>query len=453
MDRLLAALRGAVGAAHVLTDADAVEGYATDWRGRRFGDPVAVVRPADTEEVVATLRACSAHDVPVVPQGGNTGLVGGGVPAGGEVLLSLRRLAEIGAVGPDGVVVGAGATLAAVNRAAMRSGVRVGVDLAARDSATIGGMVATNAGGIHVVAHGSMRQQVRGLEAVLADGTVLRRLPGLAKDNAGYDLPQLLAGSEGTLAVVTAVHLRLVPAPRGRTVVLVGCEDVDDALAVLAAARRAGALRAAELMRRPGLSLVAERTRATLPLAARTGTALLLELAHDPTPGADRAVGRPEPINPQIAAIAAKLVGGRPAVLAQDEADASRLWMLRERHTEVLSADGRPLAKLDVTVPLGALAAVVAAVEALDAGLAVLFGHLAEGTLHVNLLDAPDGTVEEVLGLVADHGGSIASEHGVGRDKARVLHLSRTPAEIAEMRAIKHALDPAALLNPGAVLP
>src|SRR3954470_22752710 len=233
-------LRDAVGAQHVLVDGDLKKSYETDWTGRFTGSACAVVRPASTDEVVAVVRACAASGAAIVTQGGNTGLVGGGVPAGGEVLLSLLRLSELGDVDVAAaqVTVGAGATLSAVQGHARRLGLDVGVDLAARDSATIGGLVATNAGGLHVLRHGSMRAQVAGAEAVLADGTVVSRLAGLAKDNTGYDLVSLLCGSEGTLGIVTKVRLRLVPQLPHRAVALVALPSAAAAVALLPGLRR-----------------------------------------------------------------------------------------------------------------------------------------------------------------------------------------------------------------------
>ncbi len=432
---LVADLRDAVGEAHVLTDPAQRAGYETDWTGRFSGRAVAVVRPANTGQVADVLRVCARHGVGVVPQGGNTGLVGGGVPRDGEVLLSLTRLDRVGEVEPSGpaLTVGAGATLAAADRAASTHGLEVGVDMASRDTATIGGMVATNAGGIHVVANGSMRHRLLGLEAVLADGTVLRRMPGLVKDNAGYDLPQLLAGSEGTLAVITAVNLRLVPRPSATTVVLLGCPDIGDLLGRVVAARRVGRVRAAELMRDRGVALVAEHTGARPPFPT-TPFLLLLEL---------------EGLVPTDALVG--LIGDRPAAVAQDRADQRGLWAVREQHTEAINRAGVPV-KLDVTLPLERLATFLHDLDDLEPQ-AVSFGHVADGNLHISLLQHRDGSEDLILSLVADNGGSIASEHGVGIAKAGHLHLTRSAAEIAAMRAIKAALDPAGLLNPGAVLP
>ena len=223
-DALIDSLREIVGESHCLTDPGLRASYETDWTRRFHGEALAVVRPGSTDEVARVLVACADAGVGVVPQGGNTGLVGGSVPRGGEVVMSLLRLNEIEEVDrvAGEVTVGAGATLALVQAAARTAGWEVGVDLGARDSATIGGMVATNAGGVNVVRHGTMRSQLLGFEAVRVDGTILRRLPGMPKDNTGYDLGGLLAGSEGTLAVITRVRLRLVSPMRHRAVCVIG---------------------------------------------------------------------------------------------------------------------------------------------------------------------------------------------------------------------------------------
>lgn len=430
---LLTHLTDLVGPTHVLTG-DAAAGHCTDWTGHHGGPALAVVRPADTAEVAAVLVACHDAGQPVVPQGGNTGLVGGGVPRDGEVVLSLTRLTHVD-IDPTAMTatVGAGTTLATVQAAAAPHGLTTGVDLAARDSATIGGMVATNAGGIRVVAHGTMRQQLRGIQAVTADGTTITRMDGLAKDNAGYDLAQVLAGSEGTLAVVTAAVIRLVPRPTTSTVLLLGCPDVTDALAVTAHARRVGPLMAVEVMRADGMALVAGHTGTPTPLP-ETPYGLLVEWDGDVDP--DRL---------------AEVVGARPAAVAQDQADARALWAVRERHTEALAAAGVRV-KLDLTVPARTTAAFL---HDLDADLpgAVVFGHLADGTLHVNLLDPPADAVGRVLALVTAHHGSIAAEHGLGTVKTPHLPLMRSPADLALMASLKDAFDPTGILNPGVVVP
>jgi FAD/FMN-containing dehydrogenase len=449
-DPLAARLAATVGEAHVLTDPDLRAQYEIDWT-RRFGGPSRlVVLPGTTDEVAAVLRACAEAGAAVVPQGGNTGLVGGGVPRDGEVVLSLRRLDEVGTVDELGaqIVVGAGATLAAVQQTARAAGLDVGVDLASRDSATVGGMVATNAGGTHVLRYGGMRGQVLGVEAVLADGSVVSRLGGLGKDNTGYDLPGLLAGSEGTLAVITRVCVRLVPLLPARAVALLGVPDTAAALRVFAALRPLPSLSAAELMYADGLALVRAHADLGPPLEDEWPAYLLVECAAgtDPTEELGAAV------------IACPDVGD--GAVATDASGRERLWAYRERHTEAISAAGVPH-KLDVTLPLSRLAGFVDEVRGrlveLDPGATcVLFGHVGDGNLHVNVLGpAPDDdrVDDAVLRLVAHYGGSISSEHGIGVAKLRWLALTRSPEDIAAMRAVKQAFDPDGLLNPGAVLP
>jgi FAD/FMN-containing dehydrogenase len=443
-----AALVSAVGAGHVLTDPDLRASYEVDWTGRWRGAGRAVVRPGSTAEVAAVLRVCADAGVPVVPQGGNTGLVGGSVPVGlpDAVVLSTRRLAELGPVDTVGtVVVGAGATLAAVQRHARAAGWAFGLDFASRDSATVGGAVATNAGGLRVLRWGGARAQLVGVEAVLASGAVLSRVDGPLKDSTGYDLSGLLCGSEGTLGVLTRVRLRLVPPlPADRAVAVVGIEAVAAAGPLLAAVRRRlPGLAAAELIGRPALEL-AVGPGVPDPLPAPWPAYVLLE-----------AVGAGA-LDDFVAALA-DAPGVGDAVLTADAADRARLWRCREELTPAISAAGVPL-KLDVSMPPEALPAVWEALPGVLPGGAqlILFGHLAESNLHVNVLSGADFDREAVTGailrLVAGAGGSISAEHGIGRAKARWLGLTRSPAEIAAMRAVKTALDPAGLLNPGVLL-
>ncbi len=448
MSSLAGELAAAAGAAHVLTDPELVAGYTTDWTGRYRGEAAAVVRPGSAAEVAAVLRCCASHGAPVVTQGGNTGLVAGAVPASGAVVLSTRRLATLGPVDTVAgqVTAEAGVTIAALHASAAKAGLAYGVDLAARDSATVGGTIATNAGGIHTVRYGATRAQVLGLEAVLADGSVLSHLAGLPADNTGYDLAGLLTGSEGTLAVITAARLRLWPADETAVVILAGVAGIAEAAGLTARLRAlVPGLRAAEYLEAGGLDLVREAAGLPLPLARPWPAYLLAEAA-----GADDAAGR----------LAAADLPDDTAV-AFDGPGRAALWAYRERHTEAISAAGVPH-KLDVAIPLATIAAFRAdlgpAVQA-AAGphcRVIVFGHIAAGNLHVNLLGAaPEETAadEAVLRLVARYGGSVSAEHGIGRAKAPWLALSRSPAEIAAMRAIKTALDPAGLLNPGVLLP
>ena len=436
---------------HVLTDPDLKASYETDWTQRFTGSALCVVRPGSTAEVAEVLRVCASAGLKVTVQGGNTGLVGGGVPAGGDVLLSLSRLSTVGSVDPASaqVTVGAGVTLAALQGIAREAGFDFGVDLAARDSATVGGLIATNAGGIRVLRYGSMRQQVVGLTAVLPDGSVISRMAGLEKDGTGYDLMGLIAGSEGTLAVVTEARVRLVPRFKARAVALLAFSSTQAAVDVLPGLRASlPSLAAAELFYAPGLALVRKHGGLAAPFPEEHEAYLLVECADltDPTGLLVEAVETAE-----------GLVDAR---IADDAAGQRALWAYRETHTESISAEGVPV-KLDVSVPVTSLPSLVDRLAPTIAAVvpsarAIVFGHVNEGNLHVNVLDAGDlheEVSDAVLRLVASLDGSISSEHGVGRAKVPWLGLSRSTVEIDTMRSIKTALDPRGLLNPGVLFP
>jgi FAD/FMN-containing dehydrogenase len=460
MNELAGALVGAmaeiVGPAHVLTDPEMRRSYEVDWTGR-FGAPAAlVVRPGDTAGVAAVLRACGAAGMAVAVQGGNTGLVGGGVPRGGEVLLSLARLTALDPVDTASgqVTAGAGVRLAALQAHARAAGFEFGVDLASRDSATVGGLIATNAGGIRVLRYGSMRAQVLGLEVVLADGTVVSRLGGVPKDNTGYDLTSLFTGSEGTLGVVTRARLRLVASEAARAVALIGVESTQAALDLLATLREqiGPDLSAAELFFDEGVELVRANAGLPRPFAAAVPAYLLVECAARSDPSdrlAEALAEAPQVIDANLAT-------------SGDPGGQRALWRYREGHTEAVNAAGVPV-KSDIAVPLGELPGLIDVLPGIVAHTApgarmFVWGHLNEGNVHVNIIGAlnPDGdgnphlAVEEaVLRAVAERGGTISSEHGIGRAKAGWLGLSRSPAEIAVMRSVKAALDPSGMLSPG----
>ncbi len=428
-----------VGAEHVLIEPELIISYVTDWTGRYSGDALAVVRPGNADEVAQVIRICAASGVSVVPQGGNTGLVGGSIPnqESNSVVLSLTRLDSLGDIDAvtGQVTCGAGVTLAQLQRHAHAAGWEFGVDLAARDSATIGGMVATNAGGIHVVGNGMMRKQVLGLEAVLANGEVIRSMSGLAKNNTGYDLTQLLCGSEGTLGVITEVALQLVR-PRETELVLAGCESVQQAVEI--ASGFTGKLAAAELIDRAGIECVSRVTGIAVPFSTRFH--LLIEIVGDID--------------------FAQLESLEHATLAMDARDRENFWALRERITEAAAVEAAGVShKLDISVPLSELDSIYRDISSLllqpEVRNVVLFGHLMDGNFHVSFVtDTDDETLDiAILELVAARGGSISAEHGVGHMKPEYLHLSRSGAEIAAMRGIKGALDPAGILNPGVLLP
>jgi len=436
------ALARIVGEAHVLAG-DSAAGYEIDW-SRRFGGPAqCVVRPGSTFEVSEVMRALSELRAPVIPQGGNTGLVGGGVPAAAgpaPVIVSLTRLDWMEPVDElsGQVSVGAGATLGAVQRHARAAGWQYGVDLAARESATIAGTVATNAGGIRVIAHGMTRSHVAGIEAVMADGTLLSHLSGLAKDNTGYDLAGLLCGSEGTLAIITAVRLRLLQPDEPSSVGMVGVADYAQALEVMARARATGRVLAAEVIDAVGMDLVMQVAGLPWPLQQRHRLVVLLEAAD----GGD--------------ASGLSFAEDDDAIVALDARDQARLWEYRERQSEAFSSLG-VIHKLDVSVPLARLANCASELAELvgtfpEVTAYGVFGHLGDGNIHLEIAGPePDDLAIDraVLAHVASYSGSISAEHGVGRAKADDLHLCRSPEQIAAMRALKDAWDPKGVMNPG----
>lgn len=449
---LVARLGAIVGDANVLTDADVARRYTADWTGRFVGATPAVVRPGSVDEVAAVLAACNDARVAVVPQGGNTGLVGGGVPLHGEIVLSLSRLRALEPVDQRAgqVTAQAGVTVGDLQRHARASGWDYGIDLGARDSATVGGTIATNAGGLHVIRHGSTRRQVLGYEAVLADGRVIRRLDGLEKDNTGYDLGSLLCGSEGTLAVLTAARLRLVPVPAHVVVALLAFDSVDAALDAVGEVRRCAddVVRAIELFLGPGVDLVCDAFRLPPPFPQPHAAYVLVEAggSTDPTEALADAVMH-------LDAVSDVAVADAPDRRAH-------LWRYREAHTEAINTLGPPH-KLDVTLPADALARFVARVAPCVTEIAGdarvwLFGHAGDGNVHVNVTGvAPDDerVTDAVLRLVAELHGSISAEHGIGSAKRAWVHLTRSPVELDAFRAIKHALDPRGILNPNVLLP
>ena len=419
LDDALAGFREVLGPEHVLTDSDMIAGYVRDWTGRWTGHTRAVVRPGSVEEVQVVVRICHEHSLPLVPQGGNTGLVGGSIPHHGEVVLSLRRLDRLGQVDEQlrEVTVGAGVTVAALHAHARRAGLGYGVDLASRDSATIGGTIATNAGGMNVVAHGDTRRQVLGLEVVLADGTVASRLGGVAKQSTGPDLFQLMVGSEGTLGVITAARLRLLPRLEVEPmVILVGVEHLSEGLDFLASGSQA-----LEFFDRACLEAVIDHRRLPRPLSGDHPFYVLVETRS----------------TPEVPDVVEAVVD-------------RRLWAYREQITETVNQIGVPV-KLDVAVPLGRLDEFAAAVESLGLeGQVFLFGHLAEGNFHVNVVGNtdPETVVDQVLRIVVEMDGVIASEHGIGVVKSAWWRASIDPATLAVNRQIKEAFDPGRILNP-----
>lgn len=436
--------------------------HLVDWRGQIRGEADGLLRPATTDEVVHIVRLATRHDVALVPQGGNTGLVGGGIPKadGGRptMLLSMLRMARIRAIDPEGLsmIAEAGAILADVETAAVDAGARFPLSLAARGSATIGGLVSTNAGGVQVLRHGTMRGLVLGIEAVLPSGQILNQLAPLRKDNTGYDIKQLLIGAEGTLGVVTAVALRLAPRPAVMTTAWAGLADAGAALRLLRRLRQSlgEIVESFELIEAAALELVLDRIADTRrPLMDQHGFHVLIDVAG--------------PAEPLEKALQAALEAGEAedAVVATSFSQAEALWKLRESVPEAERLEG-PAVKNDIAVPVANVPAFLDAAVKMFAACfpgsrPITFGHLGDGNLHLNLrpplhtdpqawLEEWQATVRQTThDLVVRYGGSISAEHGIGTLKAGELARLGDPGKLQAMRAIKAALDPHNILNPG----
>ncbi len=466
VDSALARLRCVVGDAHVLASPDDVAPYCSDWRGRYRGDALCVVRPGTTGELSQVVHVCAEAALPMVPQGGNTGLCGGATPHAGrrEVLVSLSRLDRIRALDRDNasITVEAGCTLAAVQSAASEAGLLFPLSLASEGSCQIGGNLSTNAGGVHVLRYGNARNQVLGLEVVLPDGRIWDGLRALRKDNTGYDLKHLFIGAEGTLGFITAAVLRLSPAPAHSAVAWVALEGPQRGLELLAALADevGGALTAFELVGREALSLVLRHIPGSRdPLSAPSPWYALVELADN---------------SPLLGSRFEQVLGGLleqgllcDAVIAQDLAQAQALWALRENVSEAQRIEGFSV-KHDISVPVSAIPLFIAAAgEKLEAAFpgirVVVFGHAGDGNLHYNL--SFPGAEDNAKLLADSHAasalvnetvralrGSISAEHGIGQLKFELLEHYKDPVEMSLMRAVKKAFDPDGLMNPGKLL-
>jgi FAD/FMN-containing dehydrogenase len=440
---LVQQLSSVVGPTHVSTDPDVLATRSVDHTGRYRGQASALVRPGSADEVAEVLRLCRDAGMHVTIQGGRTSLVAGTVPEHDDVLLSTERLCAISDVDTveRRVQVGAGAALVTVQRAATAAGLLFGVDLAARDTATVGGMASTNAGGLRTVRYGNMGQQVVGLDVALPDGSVLRRHSRVRADNTGYDLPSLFVGAEGTLGVITSLDLRLHPNPPHRVTAVCGFEDLDALVDAGRLFRDLDGIAALELIDGRAAALTEEHLGVAPPV--RTDWLLLVELASD---------------QDQTERLADALMAVRtteePAV-GIDLVAQQRLWRIRESIAEVLGVYGPPV-KFDVSLPLAAVAPFARDADALlrrrapDA-IGVLFGHIGEGNLHFNVLRCGAEQERDVyaamMDLIAACGGNVSSEHGVGSRKRKYVGMSREAADIAAMRTLKSAFDPTGYLN------
>ncbi|MFH1872986.1 MAG: FAD-binding oxidoreductase [Pseudomonadota bacterium] len=464
MNALIAELQELLGERHVLTAVDDIAPFCTDWRGRYTGSALGVALPGTVQEVAAVVRACAAAGTAIVPQGGNTGLCGGATPVGGELVVCLRRLNRIRAVDADNnsITVEAGCTLQAVQEAALDADRLFPLSLAAEGSATIGGNLSTNAGGVQVLRYGNARELTLGVEVVLADGRIWDGLRGLRKDNTGYDLKHLFIGAEGTLGLITAATLKLFPRPRTHATAWVALPDPAAAVRLLGRLRDAAGdnVTAFEIVGRAALDLVLEHIpNARDPLAGKPRWQVLIELS-----GARDDLGVTLEQALQAAAEAGVI---DDAVLAASEAQAAALWALRENVSEAQKIEGVSI-KHDIAVPVSRIAEFIARADAaLQVAFPevriVCFGHIGDGNLHYNQsrsdaqsnadFIAQTGAVNRIVhDLVHQLGGSISAEHGLGQLKREEVLRYKSGTEMDLMRALKQALDPRGLMNPGKLL-
>lgn len=467
----LAAASALLGPRGLTVDPELLSPWLTDWRGRFTGRALAMAAPSSTEELAALMRLCAQHAIPVVPQGGNSGMCGGATPdeTGHALLLSLRRMNRIRSLdrGNRQAVCEAGVILQTLHEAAEADGLRFPLTLGGKGSATVGGLVSTNAGGTQVLRHGSMRAQVLGLEAVLADGSVYSALTPLKKDNRGFDLKQLLIGSEGTLGIVTAATLRLAPALAARSVLWAGVPSLQAARALLLffEENASDVLEGFEVLAQETLEdVLAHLPGSRAPLGGQHGWHALIELGAD-SASADALPARAE----DLLANAFERGLIEDAAIAASEAQADAFWAIRDAIAPAERARG-PAVQHDISVAVDRMPAFVAeAVPMIERGWpgtrAVAFGHLGDGNVHFHVI-APTGVdaaawqdsdgkaiSAQVYELVTRWDGSISAEHGIGQLKRDEFGRLGDPVALAMLRSIKQALDPRGLLNPGKLVP
>jgi FAD/FMN-containing dehydrogenase len=465
MTSLTDQLRGIVGDAGLITDAADMAPYLTDWRGNFTGAAQAIVRPQSTDEVAAVVACCAETNTPIVPQGGNTGLVGGGIPdnSGRAIIVSLRRMNRIRAIdlANAAMTVDAGCVLQHIQEAAREQGQFFPLSLAAEGSCTIGGNLSTNAGGTAVLRYGNTRDLVLGIEAVTPEGKIWNGLSALRKDNTGYDLKHLLMGAEGTLGIITGVVLKLFPAPARSCTALIALTRAGDSVTLLKLIRDqlGDRLTGFELMSRVCVDHVIRHFPATVePFAEPYPWQLLVELTD---------TMKDSPLEDALAAaLAPALESGmaNDAVIATSEAQAAALWTMREQIPEAEKLEGKSV-KHDISVPISRIGEFIDVAEpklmaAFPQARVICFGHIGDGNLHYNLsfpASAPTSTQSKqandiVYTLLDEMGGSISAEHGLGQLKRDEITRHKSAVALDMMRAIKHALDPRNIMNPGKVL-
>ena len=449
----IAELKSLLGSGRISEDEDIIKTYSDDWTGRYRGSARAVISPQSTDEVAEILNWCSTNQVGVVPQGGNTGMVGGSTPLNGELIISLRKMKNVifSDTNDNQIVAEAGATLLEIQNLALERSMIYGVDFAARDSATIGGTIATNAGGLNVLRYGTTRRQIISVEAVTGTGEIIGNLNGLDKDNTGYHLPSLLCGSEGTLAIVTRAKLRLRPKPKENVSILFGLDTIQDAVNLTeACVSTSTEIIACELFFQKGVDLVREAYDLQPLWNNRNSIYLLCEFAGD--------LGVLDRLNENV--LGEMLRTHDSVLVATSDRERQRLWQYRELHTLAISNKGIPL-KLDVTIPLGNLTHFLDSIATICGNINPLsipyvFGHSADGNMHLNILQSEPNVAEmeeEILKFVVSLDGSISAEHGIGRAKAPYLHLQRNEEEIRLFREMKKSFDPKGILNPDVIFP
>lgn len=467
-------IREVVGAQHVLSDASDVQSYTSDWTGQFKTDAIAVVRPANTDQVSQVVKICSAQGIAIVPQGGRTGLCGGGVPVAGQdsIVISLTRMNAVRAIDPAGrtVVAEAGVVLEALHQQTLTHNLVFPLIFGAKGSCTIGGNLSTNAGGSNVVRYGNTRELCIGIEAVMPDGSIINALTGLRKDNTGYDLKDLLIGAEGTLGIITAAVFKLFREPSTRATAFLSVASLDAAIEVLNRLQdhSGSAVEAFEYMPRAAVETICTVfPDIRPPLEETADCGILVEIASSRPYDAEQMEDGSIRLESEVIELLGELMEDElvlDAAVAQSEQQRKDMWTLRESILEAITEAG-PAYHLDISLPLAKTASFVSEMDAAaaeDGFQPVTVGHLGDGNLHYALTAAPeqdwdslplDKMKEKAFSLLGELNGSFSAEHGIGQSKLGVMSALKEDSQVAVMRLIKKALDPKNIMNPGKLVP